>query len=122
MKSIVKAFVVFTLVVGLSACGGKGGVKNSGVEANGDCSAQALSDYQTTAANMKKELDEAQKMAGRRDAAATKAKLKDGYNAGMEFVTKYGKNFSCKKPNSDEMISAAFRAAVCDTLKKSANL
>lgn len=118
MKTFLNAFVVLTLALGLSACGGKGGVNDTGVEANGNCSSNALSDFNSTAEKANKLIQEASDAKTRGDNATMKSKLQAAHDAGKEFITKYGASFSCKNPNANQTISSASRQADCDRLKR----
>ncbi len=79
MKSMLKFAVVCSFAVLVSGCGDKkGGVNDSGVEADGTCSSNVASDVRSLGDEMN----------GAKDVATVKS-------ACSKFTTKYPKRFTC---------------------------
>src|SRR5688572_6333829 len=101
MKSMAKYVLALVLVAVLSGCGddkGKGGLNNSGVESDGKCSKQLMSDLRSF-------LDDIQAAGDKNDRPAAKA-------ACGKFNGKYG-NVTCTSPETGKKFEGAQFKQMC---------
>ena len=115
MKTLFNVFVVFTVALGLSACGGKGGVNDSGVEANGNCSGSAVGDFESSSKDTNNAVRTGMEKGRAGDVAGAKSKFIEAYEACTRFEKKYGATFTCKNPNDTrQILDATVRGAECE--------
>ncbi len=106
MKALFNLTFVALIALGLSGCGDKkGGQNETGVEANGKCSGNVMSDAETY-------VKTATEAAGRMDIKAASV-------ACDKFVNKYGKTMMCISPQTGRTLDMSTVADSCDTLRKS---